>query len=564
MLQLLVRVYERLEPRFDGYKAKLQIIEKNIYGVDIEPMAVEIARLRTWLSIIVDEESDSKKIKPLPNLEFKFVCANSLIDLDQSGSNAFGDDPNLESKLRDIRDAYFNTESLNKKKKLRNDYDALVNTGPNMFGESEKSLQLKTYRPFDNESSASFFNPEFMFGVNNFGILIANPPYIDSEGMVKSGQSALREQIQKKYKWTKGNWDIYIAFFELGFRYTDEHGVLSYITPDKWISKPFGDELRKGIIDNIFLVLKSGRKIFDSAKVDSIITFLSKKVHKDIKIVEYKEEKFVEKKIIDKQTLISPFTLDHLFSDNLDFIERLFLSKNKVSDFSKCESACATSDAYKLKPFVENISIKDFDSSVYFKIINTGTIAKYYSKWGKKDMTYLKDKYTCPVVNKKLFLENFKNSYGKKAIEKKIVIKGLNLLDGCLDLNGDTIPAKTTLVITAKNERFLKFILGLINSQISLFYIKEKYPASSYNQGTTFTKDMINNLPLPLNLTDKDIDQVVYEVDQILNIVNHKEFEESKETLLDISLIAKKINDLFFELYKISDEERAIIKSIVK
>ncbi len=84
MLQLLVRVYERLEPRFDGYKAKLQIIEKNIYGIDIEPMAVEIARLRTWLSIIVDEETDSKKIKPLPNLEFKFVCANSLIDLDKN------------------------------------------------------------------------------------------------------------------------------------------------------------------------------------------------------------------------------------------------------------------------------------------------------------------------------------------------------------------------------------------------------------------------------------------------------------------------------------------------
>lgn len=177
MLQLLVRVYERLEARFDPYKTKLQVIEKNIYGVDIEPMAVEIARLRTWLSIVVDEESDSKKIKPLPNLEFKFVCANSLINLDDSGVRTFGDDPNLENKLRHIRDAYFNTESVVKKSKLRLDYDKLVNSSENLFGESKRSKQLKTYRPFDNESSTAFFNPQVIFGISGFDVVIGNPPW---------------------------------------------------------------------------------------------------------------------------------------------------------------------------------------------------------------------------------------------------------------------------------------------------------------------------------------------------------------------------------------------------
>jgi len=560
MLQLLVKVYERLESRFDSYKTKLGIIEKNIYGVDIEPMAVEISRLRTWLSIIVDEESDSKKIKPLPNLEFKFVCANSLIDLND-GTSVLGDDPDLDVKLQNIRDAYFNTESLNKKKKLRLEYEKLISGQKNLFGESLRSKQLKTYKPFDNESSSVFFNPEFMFGVENFDILIANPPYIDSEGMVKNGQSDLREQIQKKYKWTKGNWDIYIAFFELGFKYISRKGVLTYITPDKWISKPFGNELRNGIIDHIFLVLKSGRKIFDSAKVDSIITFISKEKYKNTMIVEYKEGKFILKRSIDKKILSYPFAFDHLFSDNLELIEKISLNKNKICDIGKCENACATSDAYKLKPFIKNIEKKDFDDSIYFKIINTGTIAKYYSKWAKKEMTYLKDKYSCPVVMKKLFFENFKNSYGAKAIEKKIIIKGLNLLDGCIDLVGDTIPAKTTLVITAQNEKFLKFILALINSQISFFYVKEKYPSSSYNQGTTFTKNMINDLPLPFSFTEKDIDRVVIEVDKILNIITDKEFKETKETLSNIAFIIKKIDDIFFELYCINEAEKTIIKN---
>ncbi len=81
ILQMMLQCYERLDTRYDPYQVKLQIIKNNLYGVDIEPMAVEIARLRAWLSLIVDEPSDSKHVKPLPNLDFKFVCANTLIPL---------------------------------------------------------------------------------------------------------------------------------------------------------------------------------------------------------------------------------------------------------------------------------------------------------------------------------------------------------------------------------------------------------------------------------------------------------------------------------------------------
>ena len=559
ILQLILGLYERLETRFDPYKTKMSIIQNNLYGIDIEPMAVEIARLRVWLSILVDEELNPKAknmgVDPLPNLDFKFVCANSLIDLDQSGKvTLYGDDPDLENKLQTIRDAYFNTESVTKKKKLRNDYDKIVNAGEGLFGQSEKARQLKTYRPFDTESSASFFNPQFMFGVKTFQVLIANPPYIDSEGMVKNGQSELRDQIQKTYKWTKGNWDIYIAFFELGFKYTDDNGVLTYITPDKWIAKPFGNELRKGIIDNIFLILKSGRDIFESAKVDSIITFISKSKHATIDIVGYENEKFVTKKVIDKKTLASPFALDHLFSENLDFTEKISHFKKKLSDFAKAENACATSDAYKLKPFVESIEQKDFDKSKYFKIINTGTISKYISRWDKKEMTYLGNKYAFPVVQRKVFLENFTNSYGKKATEPKIIIKGLNLLDGCIDLDGSVIPAKTTLVITAENIKNLKFILGLINSSIVIFYIKEKYPASSYNQGTTFTKDMINDFPIPESIKEKDRNTIIDLVDEILKI-------KKSNSGLDTKDIEDKIDTLVYDLYGLTEDEIAIIKS---
>jgi len=560
MLQLLVRVYERLEPRFDTYKAKLQIVEKNIYGVDIDPMAIEISRLRAWLSIIVDEEADSKKIKPLPNLEFKFICANSLIDLDQSGVTTFGDDPELANKLQGIRDGYFNTESLAKKKKLRAEYENLVNKGEGLFGESVRSKQLKTYRPFDNEWSASFFNPTYMFGVNAFSIVIANPPYVDSEGMVKNGQADLRDKIQKSYHWTRGNWDLYIAFFELGFRYTDENGILTYITPDKWISKSFGDELRKGTIDHIFAVLKSGRKIFDTAKVDSIITFISKRISTSMRVLEYTGKDFVTKRSINKNTLISPYSLDHLFSDNLDFIGRISSLPNKLSAFGISENACATSDAYKLKPLVENLGDRDFDSKNQLKIINTGTISKYSMRWGKKEMTYLGGKYLKPIVVKDKFLKEFSNSYGKKSIKPKIIIKGLNLLDGYLDTTGIFIPAKTTLIITSETIENLKFLLGLINNDLALFYIKERYPASSYNQGTTFTKDMLNDFPIP-KVDKKDMDKIIKIVDQILKITTAKDFADSKEEKLDIKILTTELNKIFSQLYELTEDEKNLIKN---
>jgi len=82
MMQIILQCYERILPetKFDPVETKKNIIENSLFGVDIEPMAIEIARLRAWLAIVVDE-IDASKVDPLPNLDFKFVCANSLVQL---------------------------------------------------------------------------------------------------------------------------------------------------------------------------------------------------------------------------------------------------------------------------------------------------------------------------------------------------------------------------------------------------------------------------------------------------------------------------------------------------
>lgn len=154
MLQQLLKTYERIETRFDPYKLKLSIIENNIFGIDLQPMAVEISRLRSWLSVIVDE-TDKNNIKPLPNLDFKFIAANSLIKLEEGQTDLFAD-PYLDVKLQDLRDKYFNARKSHTKKDYQNKYYRLTLGQGDMF-EDERTRQLKSFDPFKNRSAAEFF-----------------------------------------------------------------------------------------------------------------------------------------------------------------------------------------------------------------------------------------------------------------------------------------------------------------------------------------------------------------------------------------------------------------------
>ncbi len=232
MLQLLVSVYSRLEPRFDSHKAKLAIVEKNIYGVDIEPMAVEISRLRAWLSLIVDIEGTGNNVEPLPNLDFKFVCANSLLPIEENLQESFGDDPELGNKLQLIREKYFSTNKFDRKNKLRLEYEKLVKEEESLFGESYKTTQLKSFRPFENEASAIFFDSDYMFGLDKFDIVIGNPPY----GAKVSEEH--KKKFKKFYKCAtadadggRGSLNSYTVFIELALNLLSDHGNLNFIVP---------------------------------------------------------------------------------------------------------------------------------------------------------------------------------------------------------------------------------------------------------------------------------------------------------------------------------------------
>ena len=539
------------------YLRKRKIIRDVLFGADIQSVAVEIAKLRCFLTLIVDQEIDdvspNRGVVPLPNLDFKFVCANSLIPLAKQEALTFGEDPELDLKLQSIRDKYFNTTNSEKKIKLRSDYERIVSEEVTLFGETKRTTQLKTYRPFQVDSVASFFDPQQMFGLDHFDIVIANPPYIDSEGMMNSGQGVTRDFISKNYRYAKGNWDIYIAFFEKGLDLLTPDGVLVYITPDKWIGKPFGDALRIGHINQISSILIAGRKVFESATVDSIITTFNNKGKENLNILDLQDGKFQVKNSVLKSTLVPPYFLDFMFSDHLDFLVKIEKEFDRLDSLVECENACATSDAYKLKPLVMEL-VGDFDPSVHMRVINTGTISKFFDRWGIDKMTYLGGKFTRPIVMKKDFIKEFPNSYSRKAVLPKIILKGLNLLDGSLDIEGQVVPGKTTLIVTCIDHKDLLFVAGILNSNFAFFYIKERYPAASYNQGTSFTREMINSLPLPraLNSLQKQ---------KVINIVSEIAESRKSDPFVDVSELTKVLNSEIYGLYGLEENEIAMVEN---
>lgn len=568
------------------YDLKVNTIKNCIFACDIEPSAVDITKLRLWLSIVIDDEITEDagngefdahtKPRQLPNLDCNIICGNSLVDefmgnklinesallnnlsenlqftIYQSGVDT------LLAELIQLQDKLFFVKEHTEKEEIKNKINDIYNRivleqikyAPDII-EAYNSAIMESSKPF---VIWQLYFPKVFRDNGGFDIVIGNPPYIDSENMVNSGMEELRDWISKKYDCAKGNWDIYIAFFEKGLKMLSEEGCLSFITPDKWISKPFGDKLRSAYINNFIQILVAGRDVFESALVDSIITIIGNKNYSDIDVLSMEaEDKHVKHlRKVDKSILSAPYALDIVFSDSIELIKKMEMSKHRLGDFYQCENACATSDCYTLKEILKSLDDdQEFDSDKYYRVINTGTIGRFVDRWGKSPMKYLKDKYEYPVVEISDFHTTFPNSYGTKAKKHKIIIKGLTLLDASLDITGNTIPGKSTMIISAEGEEELKILSAYINSSVSIFYIKQRYSSSSYNGGINFTKDMINSLPW-VELPEADKTSIVNLVDKII---------EAKACDSGDSLpYEQEINSIYYKAFGFDESEIKLIE----
>ena len=250
------------------FHQKMFLIRETLFGADIQPVAVEIAKLRSFLTLIVDQPvSDNlgnRGIQPLPNLNFKFVSANSLVPLDDENSLKFGEDVQLLEDLVAVRDEYFSTQRSAKKRDLVNRYERLVNAEMTLFGESKRTSELKTYRPFEPNASSTFFDSSVMFGVNEFDVIIGNPPYVSTKG-VSIEQKKVLEGV---YGFAD---DLYTHFFFRSLDLLKQNGVLAFISSKSFWTIQSKKALRKLLLNNQLRLLVDASNPFEAALVDTCI-----------------------------------------------------------------------------------------------------------------------------------------------------------------------------------------------------------------------------------------------------------------------------------------------------
>ena len=291
LLNRIVDLLQKIELTQDTYSLKLQIIENCIYGSDIQNIATQISKLRFFISLICDCEKDATKpnfgIPTLPNLETKFVTANSLIGRKNKGvevqGNLFIDSQikDIKEQLFDVRHKHFSAKTANEKKKLRIKDETLRAELAELLSQGFTSGlgadELAKWNPYDQNQKADFFDPEWMFNVTDgFDIVIGNPPYIQ----LQNNEGELAKIYEPcGYDTFARTGDIYCLFYERGYQLLKRGGHLCYITSNKWMRAGYGEKTRNFLATKTnpkLLIDFAGVKIFESATVDTNILLFEK------------------------------------------------------------------------------------------------------------------------------------------------------------------------------------------------------------------------------------------------------------------------------------------------
>ncbi|MBQ8702594.1 MAG: Eco57I restriction-modification methylase domain-containing protein, partial [Prevotella sp.] len=380
LLNRMIDILERISPDERVYDLKLSVIENCLYGSDIQSIAAQITKLRFFISLICDCEKDASKpnfgIPTLPNLETKFVSANSLIAKKKKPAqgNLF-ENPEIEptkNELAEIRHKHFSAKSASTKHRLREKDQALREKLAKLLSDDdnfapEDAKQLAAWNPYDQNAVSPFFDPEWMFGVaDGFDIVIGNPPYIQLQN---NGGELAKLYENCNYSTFARTGDIYCLFYERGWQLLKKNGHLCYITSNKWMRAGYGEKTREFFANKtnpMLLIDFAGVKIFESATVDTNILLFSKSnnLHETVCAVTNKQNKDSVKNLS-------------------DFVQQ----QNSICDFATSDSWVILSPIEQsIKMKIESVGtpLKDWDINIYRGVL-TGCNEAFIIDSGKRE-----------------------------------------------------------------------------------------------------------------------------------------------------------------------------------
>lgn len=605
---------------YPDYARKLYLIENCIYGVDIQPIAIQISKLRFFISLVLDQKVDRGKenlgIRALPNLETKFVAANTLIGLDRPQQLALRN-PDIEKKeneLKALRHKYFTANTRREKlqyqeqdKKLREEIaKLLINDG----WKDTVAKQIAAFDLYDQNASADFFDPEWMFGITSpqsppcqggeaeckggFDIVIGNPPYVQIQSF--SGKPEQKAWEQQKYATYVKTGDIYCLFYERGFDLLAQNGVLTYITSNKWMRAKYGKTMRRFFLEQgqIMQLIDFGDSpIFENATTYTNILILSR--HR-------------------RGQLMRVWDLSQAYT-NYSSLEELLAKKEGYEPlFNEDAFVIAGGVQASIKKRIEEISVplKNWDVAIYRGIL-TGFNEAFIISSTKKDELIAKDPRSVEIIKPilrgrdikryradfgNLWLINSHNGYGDvprinipkdypaiwahlqrineetngglenrqdqgshwsnlrncayiPEIEKEKIIYAEIVYDSAFyyDINS-YYPEATAFIMVGES---LKYLTALLNSKLLTYAFKTFYAGGDL-RGNTFRykKAFLENLPIPkIDFAAQRPFEIL--VDQILAA-------KKKDPNADTSALERQIDEMVYNLYGLTEDEIAIVE----
>jgi len=394
-LNKIKAVFDMSTGEYSNYARKLFLIENCIYGVDIQPIAIQISKLRFFISLIADQKTDENKernynVLPLPNLETKFVVANTLIGLKgKQGDLVDRDVEKKQEELMAIQHDHFSVQDAKEKTDLRKqdatirkELAKLLKEG-GIFGTAEAD-RLSKWNPYKQMEPAAFFDPSWMFGLpisgndnGVFDIVIGNPPYIQLQN--NRGELA-NAYAGEKYDCFSRSGDIYQLFYERSYDLLKNNGFLCFITSNKWMRAAYGEKTRAFFASKAnpkILIDFAGQRVFESVTVDVNIILIAKDKN--------------------EHATLSCIIKEDCKNNMTDYIRQ---HGNAISFPSNGQSWVILSDIeMRIKEKIEKIGkpLKDWDISIYRGIL-TGCNEAFIINKEKCDELIKKDGKSAEII----------------------------------------------------------------------------------------------------------------------------------------------------------------------
>ena len=527
---------------------KKHIIEESIYGVDIDEGAVDIARLRFWLSLVVDEP----KPQPLPNLSFKIVCANTLIPLGKPKGD-LGLTNEIADQIEAIREEYF-TANKDAKKHLemqfRNLQNKLWTTAKEWATAADVEIykKISEFNPFADKS-CSWFDPWWMFGVKDgFDIVIGNPPYVQ----VKQIEPYFKKIYHDIYEFAIGRFNLFYFFIELSKKLTKNKAITSYIIPDRLLLNTQCIELRSWLLNKqtILEIVSFDEFVFENAVVDSIILTYKNTINSATTLIAKNNVNL--KNINSKVGINIPITY---FKDspNNQFDLNYSLSKSEIlnqllKNTIKLGEISETRDGIIQSKIPDVLFLTENENEYCEKLLFGKDISKYELNFNNNWVNYQ------PEEMMKIEIERGGGGLRLRVREifesnKILTRQTADSIIATIDTN-NYFYSNTIHGTIIKDDTFeIKFILSILNSNVLKYY----YRQTTSEGGKVFAQVKIEILrQMPIKITEK-LKQTSFVI--LVDYLLHLYKKENPAILLhtENSRIASHLEDILnmmvYELY---------------